>query len=76
MEPWLRFTAPTGLQKNDPGRDQSETRAEDDDGVHSVAEEPDESLHHRHLSTESPLMVGANFLAEPGTAPEGDLNFF
>ncbi|KAL0007353.1 hypothetical protein SO802_008855 [Lithocarpus litseifolius] len=74
--PWLRSSAPKGLRKTDPRRDQSETRAEDDDGVHSVAEEPGESSHHRHLSTELPLMVGTNYPAEPRMPPEGNLNFF
>ncbi|KAF3946792.1 hypothetical protein CMV_026980 [Castanea mollissima] len=74
--PWLRSTAPRGLRKNDPGRDQLETRVEDDDGVHSVAEERGESLHHRHLSTELLPLVGTNYPTEPGMLPEGNLNFF
>ena len=73
--PWLRSTAPRGLRKSDPSRDQSEIGAEDNDGVHSVVEEPSESLHHCHVPTELPLMVRTNYPAEPGMPPEGNLNF-
>ena len=73
--PWLRSLAPKASRKKDSGNSQLDARDEDEDDIQSVAEDFDDSLHHRQIQAELPMaavMINPRQSVSFGTLPGRD----